>query len=214
MSKQKQKTVKGYNDGNYNSGDHNIGVFNTGSFNNGGQNSGSYNLGYDNSGSDNIGHSNSGRSNIGEYNSGNYNRGDYNTGDYNVTNDSSGCFNTEPTEMFFFNKLSNWTREDWEDSKAKFILDGMLVSPTRFICEKDMTEEEKRKYPQYQITGFLKKLSWEEIANRNQKKWDKLNKEDKDIVMAIPNFDKAIFKEVTGIDVDKEEVGEEKEELI
>ena len=193
------------NKGDRNTGNHNRGVYNTGSFNNGGQNSGSYNLGYDNSGNHNMGHSNSGNYNDGNYNSGNYNNGDYNAGDYNVTNDSSGCFNTEPTEMFFFNKLSNWTREDWEDSKAKFILDGILVSPTRFICEKDMTEEEKKEYPEYQITGFcLKKLSWEERVKINQRKWNQLNQKEKDVVISIPNFDKAIFKEVTGIDVDRE----------
>ena len=41
------------------------------------------------------------------------------------------------------------------------------------------------------------------MAKKNQKNWNKLSQKEKDIVMAIPNFDKAIFKEITGIDVDK-----------
>ena len=195
-----------------NTGDCNNGHNNSGSYNIGCDNSGNYNLGYDNSGSSNIGHSNSGSYNIGDFNSGSYNNGDNNAGDYNATNDSGGCFNTEPTTMVLFNKPSNWTRVDWEDSRAKWILDGLCNYPTRPICEKDMTEEEKKKYPEYQITGFyLKKLSWEEISNKNQKKWNKLSENEKKEVMSIPNFDKNIFKQITGIDVDKGVVKHEKD---
>ena len=191
-----------HNSGYCNSGNCNNGHNNSGSYNLGCDNSGNYNLGYDNSGHNNIGHSNSGRFNIGHSNSGNYNNGDNNAGDYNATNDSGGCFNTEPTKMFLFNKPSNWTRVDWEDSHAKWILDGICAYPTRPIWEKDMTEEEKKEHPEYQITGFYsKRLSLEEISNRNQKKWDKLSEYDKKEVMTIPNFDKKIFKQITGIDV-------------
>ena len=106
--------------------------------------------------------------------------------------------------MFFFNKLSNWTRENWEDSRAKFILDSIMVSPVKRIYEENMTDNEKEAHPEYQITGFyLKELTQKEMAKKNQKNWNKLSQKEKDIVMAIPNFDKSIFKEITGIDVDK-----------
>ncbi len=187
-----------------NTGNRNRGVCNTGSFNDGNLNSGYYNREDCNSGNDNAGNYNSGNFNLGDYNSGTHNHGDYNAGDYNATNDSGGCFNTEPTEMFFFNKLSNWTRENWEDSRAKFILDSIMVSPVKRIYEENMTDNEKEAHPEYQITGFyLKELTQEEMAKKNQKNWNKLSQKEKDIVMAIPNFDKAIFKEITGIDVDK-----------
>ena len=193
-----------YNSGNHNSGDHNSGNHNSGDHNSGYYNSGYYNSGNHNSGDYNSGYYNSGDYNSGDHNSGDHNSGYYNSGDYNVTNYSSGCFNTELTKMFLFNKLSDWTRNDWKNSNAKWILDNTLVSPIDPIMEGDMTEKEKEEHPEYQTTGYYsKRLSWEEISNRNQKKWNKLSEYDKKEVMSIPNFDKKIFKQITGIDVDK-----------
>ena len=192
------------NSGDCNSGDYNSGDHNSGDHNSGNHNSGDHNSGNHNSGNHNSGYYNSGNYNSGYYNSGDYNSGNYNSGDYNVTNYSSGCFNTELTKMFLFNKLSDWTRNDWKNSNAKWILDNTLVSPIDPIMEGDMTEKEKEEHPEYQTTGYYsKRLSWEEISNRNQKKWNKLSEYDKKEVMSIPNFDKKIFKQITGIDVDK-----------
>ena len=187
------------NVGNYNKGDNNTGSYNSGNKNDGDCNSGNSNRGNRNSGDDNggncnrgdsnsgsfnsgyhnIGDGNSGNFNIGDSNNGNHNRGNRNTGDYNAGNFNSGCFNTETTKMFLFNQLSNWTLEDWHNSEAKKILDIYVsVSPA-----------EKTK---------------EEIFEEQQKNWGELSQEEKETVMSIPNFDKAIFKEVTGIDVDRE----------
>jgi len=185
-----------YNSGNYNSGNHNSGYYNSGDYNSGNGNSGKWNRG----------NHNSGNRNNGKYNSGDYNSGNWNSGDWNVTNCSNGCFNTIEQKIFLFNKISDWTMKDWRNSEARTILYDMMVSPIQKIDEKDMTEKEKEEYPEYQTTGFyLKKLSLEEIAEERQKCWNELSQEQKDIVMAIPNFDKAIFKETTGIDVDMEE---------
>ena len=38
-------------------------------------------------------------------------------------------------------------------------------------------------------------------AGRNQEEWDKVNKEDKDFIINLPNFDADIFYECTGIRV-------------
>ena len=186
------------NVGNYNKGDNNTGSYNSGNKNDGDCNSGNSNRGNRNSGDDNggncnrgdsnsgsfnsgyhnIGDGNSGNFNIGDSNNGNHNSGNRNTGDYNAGNFNSGCFNTKTTKMFLFNQLSNWTLEDWHNSEAKKILDIYVsVSPA-----------EKTK---------------EEIFEEQQKKWNQLRQQQKNIVMSIPNFDKAIFKEVTGIDVDR-----------
>ena len=35
--------------------------------------------------------------------------------------------------------------------------------------------------------------------------WRGLSDEEKAVIMAIPNFDKAIFKEIVGVDVDAED---------
>jgi len=170
------------NNGNYNDGSYNDGDYNEGSNNDGNYNKGNYNKGTDNSGNYNSGNYNSGCYNNGNYNSGNYNSGcynsgNYNNGDYNISDYSNGCFNTKQTKMFLFNQLSDWTLKDWYDSEAKRILDVYVsVSPV----------------------GKTK----EEILKQQQENWNQLSQEQKDIIMAIPNFDKAIFKEVTGIDVD------------
>ena len=109
--------------------------------------------------------------------------------------------------MFLFNQLSNWTLKDWYNSEAKGILDFYVsVSPTEKIKEEDMTEEEKQQHPEWKtIGGYLRKFSQEEIIQKRQQNWNELSQEEKEIVMAIPNFDKAIFKETTGIDVDRKE---------
>ena len=172
-------------------------------------NIGDCNDGFGNSGFGNTGHFNTGHFNTGHYNrgcsnSGNYNIGDCNNGDWNKTDFSSGCFNTVKQKMFLFNKISDWTLKDWKCSIAKEILDSLAVEPTQKVYEENMTDNEKEAHPEYQITGFyLKELTQEEMAKKNQKNWNKLSQKEKDIVMAIPNFDKSIFKEITGIDVDK-----------
>lgn len=64
-----------------------------------------------------------------------------------------------------------------------------------------VTESRKRVVPECSVTGgFLKNIEGEK---ERQEWWDSLTKESKDIVMSLPNFDKNIFKEITGIDVNK-----------
>ena len=63
-----------------------------------------------------------------------------------------------------------------------------------------MTDEEKAEHPEAETTdGYLKKLDDSECAVLW---WRSLDQRKKNVIMAIPNFDKAIFKEITGIDVD------------
>ena len=51
----------------------------------------------------------------------------------------------------------------------------------------------------------------EEIFEQQQQNWNQLSQEQKNIVMAIPNFDKEIFQQITGIDVDKGVMKHEKD---
>ena len=72
---------------------------------------------------------------------------------------------------------------------------------TDWVRDDDMTDEEKKQHPEYSVTGgFLKNI---EVEGERQEWWDSLTKERKDSVMSLPNFDKNIFKEITGIDVNK-----------
>ena len=189
------------NSGNLNSGNYNSGDYNSGNLNSGNLNSGNYNSGNRNSGDCNSGDCNSGNRNSGDWNSGDKNNGDCNSGDWNKTCFSNGCFNTELPKIFLFNKPSDWTYQDWLGSDARYILMNCPTNALTWVWDYNMTEEEKEQHPEYSVTGgFLKNI---EVEGERQKWWDGLTKENKDIVMSLPNFDKDIFKEITGIDVDR-----------
>ena len=158
------------------------------------------NSGDRNSGNWNSGDRNSGNWNSGNCNSGDRNSGDCNSGDWNKTCFSNGCFNTESPKIFLFNKPSDWTYQDWLNSDARYILMDCPSNVLSWIWEDDMTDEEKEQHPEYSVTGgFLKHI---EKETGRQMWWDGLSDRKKTIVMNLPNFDKDIFKEITGIDVE------------
>ena len=181
-------------------------IVNTGVGCTGYQNSGNYNSGNWNSGDWNSGNWNSGDQNSGNYNSGNWNSGDWNSGNRNSGNwnhckYSNGCFNTESPKIFLFNQLSEWTFSDWVRSHARDILSKM---PTvfQYVCLKEMSEEEKRAYPNAEVTGgYLKKLDGKSLQRKRQEWYDSLSEEGKKEIKNLPNFDRDIFKKITGIDV-------------
>ena len=178
-----------------NSGDCNSGNRNSGNCNSGDCNSGDWN-----SGNRNSGDWNSGNRNSGNRNSGNRNSGDWNSGDWNKTCFSNGCFNTESPKIFLFNKPSDWTYQDWLNSDARYILMDCPSNVLAWVWDDDMTDEEKEQHPEYSVTGgFLKHI---EKETGRQMWWDGLSDRQKDIVMQLPNFDKDIFKEITGITVE------------
>ena len=193
-----------YNSGDYNSGNCNSGVCNSGSCNNGDCNSGHYNSGHYNSGHYNSGSHNSGSHNSGSHNSGDYNSGDgnsghYNSGDWNDTNYSNGCFNTLEPKIYMFNKPTDWTYQDWRSSDARYYMDRLQKNVT-WISPADMTDQEKKEHPEAETTrGYLKSLNKREYA---VKQWRLLSPQEKRAIMELPNFDKEIFKQITGVDVD------------
>lgn len=106
-----------------NTGYYNEGSYNSGSNNTGSRNSGNFNKGSSNAGQSNDGYLNTGDCNIGHFNTGNFNKGSYNTGDFNMTDHSSGCFCTEASiNMYFFNKPSLITYNDWYTGEARTLL--------------------------------------------------------------------------------------------
>lgn len=160
------------NSGNYNTGNSNSGLCNTGANNSGNFNSGTYNKGYYNSGQYNFGNNNAGDCNTGNYNSGDFNSGDFNSGDYNKADSCTGVFCTKSDTISFFNKPSDWTYKKWRNSKVCRILDTM---PHEVMQYNDIDR---------------------------QRWWNKLSQSDKGEILKLPNFDKSIFKEITGIDVE------------
>ena len=190
------------NSGNRNSGDWNSGDCNSGNRNSGDWNSGDWNSGDWNSGDCNSGNRNSGDWNSGDWNSGNRNSGDWNSGDWNKCSFSNGCFNTTSPKIYLFNKPSEWTYDDWLNSEARYLLNQIPGDVLEYIWLSNMTDEEKAAHPEAETTGgYLKVLDNSECAVIW---WRGLSDRQKAIITAIPNFDKAIFKEITGIDVDED----------
>ena len=176
------------------------GLCNSGDCNSGNRNSGNCNSGNRNSGNRNSGDCNSGDCNSGNRNSGDCNSGNRNSGDWNKCSFSNGCFNTVSPKIYLFNKPSELTYEDWLNSKARYLLNQIPGDVLEYIYLSDMTDEEKAARPEAETTGgYLKILDNSECAVIW---WCGLSDRQKAVITAIPNFDKEIFKQITGIDVD------------
>ena len=108
---------------------------------------------------------------------------------------------TEEHTIMMFNKPTSWTYQTWCGSDARYYLDQIPRYVVEWIYENDMTDEEKENHPEYKTTGgYLKVLDETECA---QMWWDNANEEVKQCILDLPNFDAGIFKECTGIDVNK-----------
>ena len=143
---------------------------------------------------------NTGKGCTGLWNSGNRNSGNRNSGDWNKCNFSNGCFNTVSPKIYLFNKPSEWTYGDWLNSEARYLLNQIPGDVFEYIYLSDMTDEEKAAHPEAETTGgYLKILDNSECAVIW---WRGLSDRQKAVITAIPNFDKEIFKQITGIDVD------------
>ena len=150
----------------------------------------------------NTGKGCTGSCNSGNMNSGNRNSGSWNSGSWNSTSFSDGCFNTKPPKIYMFNKPSDWTLENWLNCRARQLLNRIDSCPLEYVYLSDMTNEEKAEHPEAQTTGgYLKKRTTKDNA---RKWWAELDEDDRHLIFSLPNFDAAIFKEITGIDVDND----------
>ena len=150
----------------------------------------------------NTGKACTGRCNSGNWNSGNCNSGDCNSGDWNKTSFSNGCFNTVSPKIYMFNKPTGWTLEHWLSCRARYLLNQIDDCPLEYVWFDSMTDEEKAAHPEAEITGgYLKERT---TVDNARKWWAGLSADDRNIIFSLPNFDAAIFKEITGIDVDAE----------
>ena len=169
-------------------------------------NTGSGNTGLCNSGNRNSGDWNSGNRNSGDWNSGDCNSGDWNSGDcnsgmFNACNHANGLFNSKSPKIYMFNKPTKLTFEEFQEKypEAYSLLVYSDFYLTKWIPEYQMTEEEKEAHPEYKVQeGYLKRFDYKEVC---QQMWDSFNKEERNKIKKLPNFDKEIFKEITGIEV-------------
>ena len=155
-----------------------------------------------NTGDENTGNKNTGNKNTGNKNTGNSNTGNSNTGDWNITDFSTGCFNTKEEKIRLFNKRSNWTYRDWRYSSARDLMCDCPYTKTVWINEKYMTDSEKEENPTWKCSGGYLKIN--EVTDEDRQAWwDNLDDEEQEEIKSLPNFDKEIFKEITGIEVQK-----------
>ena len=149
-------------------------VVNTGENCTGKGNSGNWNTG-----NYNDGHRNSGDDNSGNWNSGDYNSGRYNSGDCNIGNWNSGDWNKINYSNGCFNTIE--PKIKFFNKESNLTYEDWLLSDAKKILKEIPTEDYK--YAQ----------DW----------WNRLEDTYKQIILDIPNFDREIFKEITGIDVNK-----------
>jgi hypothetical protein len=166
--------------------------------NSGNRNSGDWNSGYENSGNGNSGNRNSGYGNSGDWNSGDWNSGDWNSGygnsgnrnsgDWNSGDGNSGYFNTT-IPMYLFNKPSDMKYTKEFEARIR----SLKVKPIlEWVSESAMSEKEKTDFPSHKTTGgFLRKTE--------RYDWRFLTEEDKAFIKSLPNFDDAVFRQISGV---------------
>jgi len=129
-------------------------------------------------------------------NSGYRNSGDCNSGNWNSGDKNSGMFNTNEPNVRMFNKD---TSVKWEDVKLP---NFFYFNLNEWIQEEAMTDEEKKEYPEYKITGgYLRMVEYKDAW---RKAWDNAKLSERKKVLDLPNYDNKIFKEITGIDAERE----------
>jgi hypothetical protein len=190
------------NSGNWNSGNRNSGNWNSGDWNSGNRNSGDWNSGNWNSGNRNSGNRNSGNRNSGDWNSGNRNSGDWNSGnrnsgDWNKASQTMGCFNTQSQKLKFFDKETDMTLDQWQNSDARYLLNQIDFRPADWIWTDDMTDAEKVDHPEHETTGGYLKIR--DNTDCCTEWWNGMSERNRNIIRNIPNFDVDKFFKITGI---------------
>ena len=135
---------------------------------------------------------NSGNCNSGIRNSGNYNSGNWNSGDWN-----SGFFNSDEPCLRMFNKMTYCKRDDIN------IPSWCYFDLTVWVSYDTATEKEKKKYKnEIEICGgFLKTIDYKDAWRLA---WNKASIKERKKLFELPNWDNEVFKEITGIDAEKE----------
>ena len=120
---------------------------------------------------------------------------------FNSCDYSNGLFNSESPKIYLFNKPTKLTFEAFKEkyNEAYSLLMYSDFNLTEWIPEYKMTDEEKDNYPEYKVQeGYLKIKDYKQCC---QEMWDSWNKSQRAKIKKLPNFDKDIFKGITGIEV-------------
>lgn len=94
-----------------------------------------------------------------------------------------------------FNKKCS--KEKWDNANKP---SWLYFNLTEWVYFSDMTDEEKEKYPSCKTTGgYLKKLDYKEAF---KKSFDNASKEEQQKIKKLPNWNKKVFFEISGIMID------------
>ncbi len=153
-------------------------------------NQGLNNTGHSNTGDRNTGDRNTGDSNTGSWNTGYRNTGYSNTGDRNT-----GAFCTGEPTIKLFNKDSQMTHKQFE---ASMVFDLLCQVDTKmWIPDHAMSEEEKAANKGWKTAeGYFKDIPFKQAFTD---KWNNWSDENRIAFTSLPNFDWAIFEEITGV---------------
>ena len=142
--------------------------------------------------------------NIGSKNTGFCNTGDWNTGDWNKTNRSSGVFCNQEPKLIMFNKETDMSYEEWENTRAYDVL--RQIEKSKWVHFSEMTDEEKQEYPSAETCdGYLKEIPRKEAV---KVWWNDLSDYDKQEIFNLPNFDLDVFNDIMESEISKEEYDE------
>ena len=167
-------------DDNLNSGDMNSGYVNSGDRNSGYRNSGDMNSGDMNSGNMNSGNRNSGDRNSGDMNSGNMNSGYMNSGDMNSGYRNSGDRNSG-------------YRNSGDMNSGDGYINSFCTKTKYFLFDIECTKKEANEI--YNLD-----FSWFDLTDKTYKEaWGKCPKSVLGEIKKLRNFNREIFKEITGI---------------
>jgi hypothetical protein len=186
------------NTGNRNTGNRNTGDWNTGDCNTGYWNTGDWNTGHSNTGHCNTGSRNTGNRNTGDRNTGDRNTGDCNTGHWNTGNRNTGAFCTNDAPFPMFNKPSDWTEQDFVNSRAYHLMRNDVHTKI-WVPDHAMSDQEKADNRGWKNAGgYYKDIPFKE-AFKNA--WHNWSKEDRKAFTTLPNFDADVFEEITGVKI-------------
>ena len=175
-----------------NSGNRNSGYSNSGDWNSGDCNSGDCNSGNSNSGYRNSGNSNSGNRNSGDWNSGDSNSGYRNSGNSNSGYSNSGYRNSGNSNS------GNRNSGDWNSGSRHSGAFCTGEPDTILVFDKPCSLRDWRDAYKPEFLYFNPGKDYKKSFVES---WDKADKQDRERVRELPNFDADVFYEISGIDL-------------
>ena len=200
--------MKNTSTGHRSTGNESTGDWSTGNGSTGNESTGDWSTGYYSTGNRSTGNGSTGHRSTGDYSTGYWSTGDWSTGNestgyWSTSNYSTGHFSTEDYSGFgCFDKPC--TLEEWSGTYKP---SWLYFDLTKWIPERDMTDEEKESNPTYDTTGgYLKVYDYKEAF---QASYNEATREEQLKIKELPNFDTDKFYQISGIRIDEEPAPEE-----